>query len=182
MKLKQLACLSLLAGAAVGVSAHAQNTISFTGSAQNQTCVNHFNGSGSGDGTLVMGDANIADFPPGGGVSSKPPVNFTISLSGCAVGARPFANFYHTGSATIDTGDSTLLKGPNNLAVRLYVNDGAQTAIHPATTQPMFPWRHANDPVVVTDAAGDATLTSSPDFPIVAGGFQTFVGYLVDYD
>jgi len=197
MKLKTLAWLPLAVGTAFSASALAQHTISFSGAITQSTCVSQLNGAGGGGGAINVGTVNANQFPSAHSPSTKAPVTFTISLSNCAAGARPYAYFYSPGKVAVGhVSDSVLLNqtvpstggvGPENLGLQILLNDDARTPVSFGNTVPSSPPRHTGDPVVTVNSAGTATLTYHARYwrstgVVTAGSFTTDASYVINYD
>jgi len=201
MKLENMTYLSLAVGvafsAAFGTSALAQHTISFSGSATQNTCVAQLNGAGSGGGAVNVGTVKAEQFSSNFSPSAKAPVTFTINLSNCAAGARPYAYFYSPGKVSVGySNDSVLLNqtvpitggtGPEHLGLQILLNNDARTPVSFGNTIPSSPPRHSGDPVVTVGSAGTATLTYHARYwrgngAVTAGSFATDASYVINYD
>jgi len=107
MKLKSLAPWALAAGAAVGVTAQAQNAISFQGKYLDVSCTASFNGTTSPSGGLDLPTIAETDFPFVGQTAGDTP--FTLTLTSCGSNSNTIARAHFYGST------STVTNGRLNL-------------------------------------------------------------------
>jgi len=195
MKLKHLAYLSLAAGAVLGASAQAQNTIRFTGSVSLTTCTISVNGFGANR-TLGFGVVNPSQFPSPMAAGNVSPITISLALTDCAPTTNVFAHFYRNLTSAwspysdLISSDTSVLGNVGNwLNVQILTSGGTPTPVNFSDTIPANPARHTNDPIVTTDAAGSATLVYTArlfrgpaSVPVGPGTFSTQAGYIINYD
>jgi len=184
MKPHYFACLPLTIGAAFSAAALAQtdNTITFTGSVEQPTCVIKITGTDAGN-TINLGAVKTTDFPTVG--NRKNQKSFNVQLTGCPAGVKPFAHFY-TSEDNLDK-DNTLRNIPGNAAA-----DGIAVALLTKNKKPYKiqttpnPKRAHGDPAIPTTEDGSAELTYYAEFVrtgvMTPGVFNAQLSYIINYD
>jgi major type 1 subunit fimbrin (pilin) len=176
---KHLSTLVAIAAICAPLAAHADDTITFSGSLSATTCTVSGTG-GTSSFTVDMGSPAVSALQTAGNFTGN--TNFNISLSGCAGGTATTVKPYFSGSNinasgrlvnTFGSGAATnvelqLLDEPANSVVALNAAHGSQSVQNPSI------------------ATGSATLQFAARFftptgSATAGGFLSQITYVIDY-
>jgi len=183
MKLKSLAPWALAAGAAVGVTAQAQNAISFQGKYLAVSCTASFNGTTSPSGGLDLPTIAETDFPFVGQTAGDTP--FTLTLTSCGNNANTIAraHFYYTNGVTNGRANLPATSSGKGWQYQI-LPSGSSTQLNIASNGNVV--LQSNDSGVDV-ASGGGTLNYvaryyRSDANLVVGNGKTAVAYTIFYN
>jgi len=184
MKLKSLAPLMLVTGAAVCATAQAQNAISFQGKYLNVACTASFNGTNSPSGGLDLPVIAETDFPFVGQTTGD--TNFSLTLSSCGANSNTIARaHFYAGSSNVTNGRLNL---PSNSSGKGWqyqlLPNGSSTQLNIMTSS--MPVLQSHD-LGVDVASGTGTLQYTARYyrseaNLVVGNGKAPVSYIIFYN